>query len=458
MFRLKNKYKTYLTELFILSASIIIIIISRNSTTFITNVFIARTGVSALSSAALVSSLFNVIAIFCSGLLSTTSIFIAEARGKEKESDYLSILLNGLLIATILAIVFILILGCPEWFFSKIIHANINTELIVSYCNALQYGLLPLLWHITLQQYLIGHQKTLIVTSVTVASLPIQIFLSYGLTLGKYGMPFLGIFGAGLAFSITSWLIFIFLGVSVILQSKKNTLKSLPGIKLTQLLKFINIGWSIGITYTMEAAALFCFIIIMSKFGTDLLAVYHVITQCMSITIIFAIGIAQAATVLIGKLYGAQKMAEIPIVYYLALILVIVIMLPIYISYVFFSEIIFNLFKLENLSFTLTSTVSSMFIILATYQLVDATRIILLGALRGLQITQKPMIIVAGTYFGIGLPSSYVAVEYFKQGPLVALALITTTVFLSTLFLLTYLNTYIGKNKFSNRVMLASRA
>jgi MATE family multidrug resistance protein len=51
---------------------------------------------------------------------------------------------------------------------------------------------------------------------------------------------------------------------------------------------------------------------------------------------------------------------------------------------------------------------ASFLLIAAVFQLTDGAQVVAMGLLRGVQDTRVPMIIAALSYWGVGLPASYV--------------------------------------------------
>ena len=122
---------------------------------------------------------------------------------------------QGLLVATAL--------GTPSmlfiWHLDQILIAAqqdpVVIELAIDYLHGFAGAVLPVLWFSVLRSFVAVLSKTLSIMLITLAAVPLNYLLAYWFVHGGLGVKPMGLFGAGLATTVVSWLMFICLAAHI---------------------------------------------------------------------------------------------------------------------------------------------------------------------------------------------------------------------------------------------------
>src|SRR5215475_2837435 len=170
----------------------------------------------AIGATGLGQSLYNVVAIFGSGLLLGLDTFVAHAYGREDLQDARTSLLNGLVLALLLTPVLMISI----WFWPALMkHFGISVELVGPmrpFLIALNWGTLPLLGYFALRRYLHAVGVALPVMFALVSANIVNAFGDWVLIYGHLGFRAMGITGSGWSTCIARiymvlilWIIFL---------------------------------------------------------------------------------------------------------------------------------------------------------------------------------------------------------------------------------------------------------
>ncbi|WP_299090019.1 MATE family efflux transporter [uncultured Metabacillus sp.] len=155
----------------------------------------------------------------------------------------------------------------------------------------------------------IGDTKTPMISSV-IGNL-IMIFLTYGLTYGHFGLPEIGLDGAGLAFLIGEVVTFLLCAYVYFfrLHSRFATRKIVPFNKSESKLIFWE-SCKLGIQEFSMSMAMFVFTAFVTRLGTNALAANEVALSVMSLGFMPAFAFGSTATILVGQENGKGKPLE----------------------------------------------------------------------------------------------------------------------------------------------------
>ena len=262
-------------------------------------------------------------------------------------------------------------------------------EFAQTYLHALAWGLLPDFFMMALLEFImgIGHVRLLLVFSIL--SVALTIFCSFSLIFGKFGLPALGIAGAGWGTSISYWIAAFFLAVYVAINKRYRGYFNylLTPTKQSYLLELLKIGAPMGIMYCIEVGFFFALTLIMGSLSSQLLAANQIALQYMGTLMAVVFSIAQAVTVRMGHLLGAGDVASAERTGYLGMCLSALLMLVVAIFYWSVPNTLisidFNVIDLNNLE--LVQIATQLLAISAVFQFFESIRISLFGALRAVK-------------------------------------------------------------------------
>lgn len=290
--------------------------------------------------------------------------------------------------------------------------APIVAELAQEYLRIAGFGLIAMLCQLSLNSYLAAMERPQVVLWITLAGLPLVIFLNWVLIFGNLGVPELGVRGAAIAAIIVQFaqlLAIVAYARWLPAARRYHLFQRFWKPDWAEMRKVFTLGLPIGLTMVAEGGLFVGSNVMMGWIGTQQLAAHGIALQLASITFMLHLGISNAATVRIGQAKGrgdAQGMRE-------AAMTVIAVSVTLAIACI----AAFELFPRQLVSLYLDvshpetpaiiAMASGLLFYAGIFQLADAMQVVALGFLRGVQDTRVPMVIAAISYWVVGIPVAY---------------------------------------------------
>ncbi|MEQ9259292.1 MAG: MATE family efflux transporter [Roseovarius sp.] len=272
-------------------------------------------------------------------------------------------------------------------------------------------AILPALLVMVLKSYLAALERTQVVLWVTVAGVALNALLNYVLIFGNWGAPEMGVQGAAIAAFVGHTAALLALAVYAARATPEHALFTRVWRPDWEAFgQVFRLGWPIGITNLAEVGLFAASTVMMGWLGKLPLAAHGIALQITAVMFMVHLGLSNAATVRAGQAYGrgdgpglrrgAQVvlgMSGIVALFTVALFLLV-------------PEPLIGLFmrpgEPDRLGVIAIGT--GFLAAAALFQLVDAGQVMALGLLRGVQDTRIPMVIATISYWGVGIPVSYV--------------------------------------------------
>jgi MATE family multidrug resistance protein len=387
---------------------------------FFETLFLAHVDQTTLAAGALVSWLYGVFVVILFGILSAINVLIAHQHGAQNKMNVSHVMRDGLYIAILLTIPAFLLFWNMAPIFTLFGQKPYVVTLSQLYLHALSWGLFPCFISIVLLEFLIGLGKTRALTFFTVLGVLLVVCFSYMLIFGKWGFPALGIAGAGWGMTIAYWMITIILVIFLFMH--KEYKPYLYGIfkrnKPFFIWELLRVGTPMGVMYCIEVAFFFSLTLLMGSLGSQTLAANQIALQYMGafMTIIFSI--AQAITVRMGHLLGAEDGKAAKIAGYLGVVISGIFMCVIAIFYGLFPMVLISAdMDVHNPNnIVIVNEIKKLFAISAIFQIFEAMRIALFGVLRALKDTKYTLLISFVSFWCIALPLGYALEIYGRLG------------------------------------------
>ncbi len=290
-----------------------------------------------------------------------------------------------------------------------------------AYVRFMVLGFLPGLWFIVLNRFLAAHMRPRATLIVVVLGIGLNALADYALMFGHFGFPRLGLIGAGVATAIVTTFMFLALLAFVLIDRRLRRYRLLGRLwraDWSQLYEIVRLGLPIAVANLSEIGMFLAATLLMGLIGTAELAAHAIANQCAAIVYMVPYGIAQAATVRVGRAVGAGKPQAMARAGWTAVALGIGFAFVPAAAFWFLGGAIVDLFldtaRPEN---RLTIELAISFLaIAALFQFADATLATAMGALRGLKDTRGPMLIALAGYLGLGLTSAALFGVYLGFG------------------------------------------
>ena len=392
----------------------------QSSMNFFENIFLAQLGPETLAAGALVSWFFATLIVILFGTFSSVNILVAHKHGANDVAGISHVLRDGLVLAIILVVPTFILVWKMAPLFSLFGQSPKLVMLATSYLHALAWGLLPKFILIVLFELLLGLGRTRVITVFTMLLVPVYIFFSYVLIFGKLGFPALGIAGAGWGMTIGDWLATPLLCLYVILskQYRCYLASMFTFVKPFYLSEILHLGVPMGAMYCVEVGFFFAMTLLMGLIGVHSLAANQVTMQYMGPLMGTVFCIAQAMTVRMGHELGAKNPASAERAAYAGISIAAVYMCLVALVYLLYPEALISLdFDINATENAETVRFAKEFIFIAAFfQIFEAIRIALFGALRGLKDTRYTLMTSIISFWCVALPLGFVIAIRFRFG------------------------------------------
>ncbi|ODN43484.1 MATE family efflux transporter [Piscirickettsia litoralis] len=292
-----------------------------------------------------------------------------------------------------------------------------NSELITlvkNYFYALSFAIIPMLLTSTLQQYWLSEHHEKYIFFYSLARLAIGIAFNYLFIFGFSTWSGFGFSGLAIGVSVSSWLGFLLL--FFITCYKRSTLTKYAfsrfKIQTHSFVLLLKTSLPIGLQMSLELLALMVGTLLIGRFGHSALAAWQIVNQYVLLFTMIPFGLSQATSILISEnknqTSGITQKAIILVTIFGMITALLYSIFPLFLATPYLSTHSAN--NLQNLSYYLIP----FFQLMAIYQLLDSSRLILIGALRGHLATFSVFLIGIASFWLIALPISQCFIYYLK--------------------------------------------
>lgn len=368
-------------------------------------------GVGELAASVLANALFFMLFLVGSGFAQAVMPMVAVAISREDENQVRRVTRMALWLSTGFALPVIAALYASNWFFLAIRQDLAVSAMAASYLAIAAWGLLPGLWIMVMKSYLSALERTNAVMALTIISAIVNAFLNYVLIFGNFGAPEMGLQGAALASLLTTSLTALAMATYALQTFPAHELfKRFWRADTAALRENFALGWPIGLTLLAEAGLFSATSVMMGWISTNALAAHGIALQFASLAFLIHLGIANAATIRVGRADGKGDLGAIVDTAVTSLTLSILVALISIAVFLGFAEPLISLFlSPEDAARDAVLAIGvPLLVVAAIFQLADGGQVVALGLLRGLQDTRGPMILAAIGYWIIGAPAAYV--------------------------------------------------
>jgi len=204
---------------------------------------------------------------------------------------------------------FLALLPLVEPLFRMIGHDPAVQEQEVLYLRCLCFAALPALIVASINSFFAGRGETWIVAVIDATGMTINAVLAYGLIFGHWGLPELGIRGAGWATVIGS-AVSALLGLALFFQTKyRARFRTLSGWRFDPELfrRMMRFGLPNGVQAMLDGLSFTIFLSLLGQFGKDELAASNIAFAINIVGLVPMLGMGQAVGVVVGQRLGQDR-------------------------------------------------------------------------------------------------------------------------------------------------------
>lgn len=378
-------------------------------------VMVGHVSAVALAAVALGNLYFFGLGVFGMGTLMVLDPVVAQAVGARDDPAVARGIQRGFLIALMIGVPATLLLLPAELFMQLARQPAEVVPLAAAYAIRLTPGVLPFFFFIVLRQSLQSMHRTLpIMIAIVVANLA-NAGLNWVLIFGNLGAPALGVEGSAWATTVSRWLL-----LTLVLGLTWRTLRPhlLPVraeiFQWAPLARMLRLGIPIGCQYTLEFGAFAFVALMMGWLGTREMAGHQVAINLASLTFMVPLGVADAASILVGHGVGRGDLQATRGAARAALLCGVGFMSCTAVAFLSAPGAFARLYTEEA---AVLSVAMSLIPLAGVFQVFDGTQTVAGGILRGLGETKVAMLVNLVGYWFFGLPVSYVLGFVFRLGP-----------------------------------------
>lgn len=313
MYQTKN-FKEKLKLFMIILIPILITQVSMYAMNFFDTIMSGRAGASDLAGVAIGSSIWTPISMWIVGILMALSPIVAQMIGAREDKKIPFVVQQGIWLSVILAVGIIIIGFIAINPVLELMDLEARVQHVAKfYLISIGTGVLPLFVYNLLRCYIdaLGHTKTSMM--ILLISTPINIVLNYIFIFGKLGVPAFGGIGAGIASSLT-YFIMMFLSIWIVHTIRpfrehkifKKVVK--PSVK--EWVEMMKIGVPIGSSIFFETSIFSAVTFLLSVYSTYTIAAHQAAINFASLLYMIPLSISMALTIAVGFEVGAKRLQD----------------------------------------------------------------------------------------------------------------------------------------------------
>jgi MATE family multidrug resistance protein len=272
----------------------------------------------------------------------------------------------------------------------------------------MMFGMLPLLFYFVLRSFVSALERPGWAFAVGALAVATNAIGNYALIFGRFGLPALGLFGAGLGSACSNMVMFVGLALIVSRHRRFRRYHLFGGFWRPDWARFREVwrlGLPIAVTLGLEITIFNAAVFLMGLIGAPELAAHAVAIQIASLAFMVPLGIAQATTVRVGLAYGRKDQQGIARAGWAAFGVTMGFMVCMAGIMLLAPRALVGLFMdvHDPANAHVVGLAVSFLTVAALFQLFDGAQAVGAGMLRGVHDTAIPMIFALFGYWGVGL-------------------------------------------------------
>lgn len=276
------------------------------------------------------------------------------------------------------------------------------------FVRPLMFGFLPALLYLVLRAYVAALEQPSWALWISVMGVITNAILNYGLIFGAFGLPRLGLFGAGLGSAMTHTAMFLGMSAVVMLHPRFRRYRLFGRFWRADWSRYVQVwrvGLPIALTLSLEVTLFIAAVFLMGLIGAESIAAHAIAIQIASLTFMVPLGLSQAVTVRVGLAFGRGDPAGITRAGWTAFIMGVAFMAVMAVVMFAIPEALVGLFLDESLPINqpVIPLAVSFLYLAALFQVFDGAQSVGAGMLRGLQDTTVPMVFAGFGYWLVGM-------------------------------------------------------
>lgn len=408
-----DKYTREFGYNFKLAYPIIMAMLGHTIVGIIDNIMVGKIGATELAAASLANSFVFIALSVGVGFSTAITPLIASADTENDVVKGRKVFINGVFLCTVLGVLLFCILFFLKHFIDLMNQPLEVTEMAKPFLDIVALSLIPLVIYQGFKQFSDGKSQTKYAMYATIIANVVNLLFNYLLIYGVWIFPEMGMMGAAYGTLISRIVMLLYF---VFVMSQQSIFKP-----YLQKISFKEISFrtsrfiaSIGIPSSMQSlfeVALFTGAVwISGMIGTTSQAANQIALSMASMTFMFASGLSVAGMIRVGNQRGLKDYVKMETVAKSIMLMTLILYSGFALFFVVFHNYIPLLFLDNNdpnqvlINEEVVEMAGKLLLIAAIFQISDGIQVTALGALRGIQDVNIPMVITFISYWIIGFP------------------------------------------------------
>ena len=415
--KLKNRYNQHYWPNIKLATPIVLAQAGQMLVNLADTLMVGQVGTTPLAAASYANSIFINILFFGVGITFALTPLVGKAFGARKKEECAYWLKQGLWANFLIGAILTLLSGAFYFVLPYMGQEESVWKEAGPYFLLLAASIIPLQIFNTYKQFTEGLSNTKIAMITTIGGNILNVILNFILIYGHFGVPALGLIGAGIGTLASR--IMMAISFTIILpriNRYKDYIKThTSSFSIDAFKKISKLGMPIGLQFVIEIFAFSLGSIMMGWINAESLAAHQIVLSLASLTYMMSSGLASATTIKVSIFRGKKLFHEIKNTAFASLHLVIIFMSLTGVLFFNLRHFLPGLFVDEQEVILLASV---LMIVAAFFQIFDGIQVITLGILRGLEDVVAPVIGAGIAYLLISVPTGYLMTFVFNAGPI----------------------------------------
>ncbi|MEI6554704.1 MAG: MATE family efflux transporter [Paludibacter sp.] len=301
-------------EIFKITYPIFLTMLMQNVINLTNTAFLGRVGEVELGASAIGGVLYFAIYMIGFGFSQGAQILIGRRNGEKNYSQIGVIFNNSILFNFLLAVVIfgLSVKGVPAIMKFLVTSDHIYKSSVL-YMNWRIYGFLFAFLSVIFRSYYVGITRTNVLTWSAVIMAVTNVFFDYALIFGHFGMPKLGIEGAGISSVISEVVTLIYLAWNTVFRTdiKLYGLFEFAKVDIKTILNILSLSIFIMFQYFISISTWFMFFIFIERMGEQPLAVSNIGRSMYIMLMIPGSSLSTSVNTIVSNLIGAGRKDEV---------------------------------------------------------------------------------------------------------------------------------------------------
>ncbi len=420
-----KKYTQEFNYNFKLAYPIILAMLGHTIVGIVDNIMVGKIGATELAAASLANSFVFIALSVGVGFSTAITPLIASA---DTENDIVkgrNVFINGVFLCSFLGILLFTLLYFLKPFIDLMQQPVEVTQMAKPFLDIVALSLVPLVIYQGFKQFADGKSQTKYSMYATIIANIVNVVFNYLLIYGVWIFPEMGMMGAAYGTLISRivmllYFVFVLYRLDVFIPYlQKITLKEI-NLKTSKYIAGIGIPSSMQSLF--EVALFTAAVWISGMLGTEAQAANQIALSMASMTFMFASGLSVAGMIRVGNQKGLKDYVKMETVAKSIMLMTFILYCGFALFFILFHNYIPLLFLDTNdteqllMNHEVIEIAGKLLLIAAIFQISDGIQVTALGALRGLQDVNLPMIITFISYWVVGFPLCVYLALYTNLG------------------------------------------